>query len=294
MAGDSKTIAGYSTETVPSVDGLPLFCRRWNPPAEAIASVIIVHGIGEHSGRYVHVGRYFAEAGIRTIALDLRGHGRSPGRPVFAKRYRDLASDVDSVVQHFREGPTFLFGHSFGGQLVLWTAQHFQLAIAGLMVSSPWLALSFSPPRWQLFVAQKVNRLFPGLRFSTGIHPEKLSRDQLHLDSLEDLDLLHKFSTVRFYLEAANAASEILSQPLLESPVLFAYGDADEVTSCRAAEEYFLRLRAPSKTFKLYPGLLHELHNEKEREQVLADYVQWMKTIIQTGSLGPGEALRRS
>ena len=256
--------------------------------------MIIVHGIGEHSGRYVHVGRYFAEAGIRTIALDLRGHGRSPGRPVFAKRYRDLASDVDSVVQHFQEGPTFLFGHSFGGQLVLWTAQHFQLKIAGLMVSSPWLALSFSPPRWQLFVAQKVNRLFPGLRFSTGIHPEKLSRDQLHLDSLEDLDLLHKFSTVRFYLEAANAALEILSQPLLGFPVLFAYGDADEVTSCRAAEEYFLRLQAPSKTFKLYPGLLHELHNEKEREQVLADYVQWMKTIIQTGSLGPGEALSRS
>jgi alpha-beta hydrolase superfamily lysophospholipase len=288
MAGDSKTGVSYSMETVPSVDGLSLFCRRWNPPTEAIASVIIVHGIGEHSGRYVHVGRYFAEAGIRAIALDLRGHGRSPGRPVFAKHYRELAADVDSVVQHFQEAPTFLFGHSFGGQLVLWTAQHFQLPIAGLMVSSPWLALSFSPPRWQLFVAQKVNRLFPGLRFATGIHPEKLSRDQLHLDSLEDLDLLHKFSTVRFYLEAANAASEILSQPSLGFPVLFAYGDADEVTSCRAAEEYFLRIKAPSKTFKLYPGLLHELHNEKEREQVLADYLEWMKIIIKTESLGPG------
>jgi alpha-beta hydrolase superfamily lysophospholipase len=294
MAGDSKTVAGYSTETVPSVDGLQLFCRRWDPPTGAIASVIIVHGIGEHSGRYVHVGRYFAEAGFRTIALDLRGHGRSPGRPVFAKRYRELASDVDSVVQHFQEGPTFLFGHSFGAQLVLWTAQHFQLAIAGLIISSPWLALSFSPPRWQLFVAQKVNRLFPGLRFSTGIHPEKLSRDQVHLDSLEDLDLLHKFSTVRFYLEAANAALQILGQPVVRFPLLLAYGDADEVTSYRAAEDYFLRLKAPSKTFKLYPGLLHELHNEKEREQVLADYVEWMKTIIQTGSLGPGGVPSRS
>ena len=92
-----------------------------------VASVVIVHGLGEHSGRYVHVGRYFAEAGIRTIAFDLRGHGRSPGRPVFVNRYVELASDVDCVVKHFSGGPTFLFGHSLGGQLVLWTAQHFRL-----------------------------------------------------------------------------------------------------------------------------------------------------------------------
>ncbi len=88
MAGDSKSVAGYSTETVSAVDGLPLFCRRWDPATEAIATVVIVHGIGEHSGRYVHVGRYFAEAGFRTIAFDLRGHGRSPGRPVFVQALR--------------------------------------------------------------------------------------------------------------------------------------------------------------------------------------------------------------
>ncbi len=70
---------------------------------------------------------------------------------------------------------------------------------------------------------------------------------------------------------------------MIDFPVLFAYGDADEVTSCKAAEDYFMRLQAPSKTFKIYPGLLHELHNETERKQVLADYVAWMKSIIQTG-----------
>jgi alpha-beta hydrolase superfamily lysophospholipase len=294
MKTKTKIVSCDSTETIPAEDGLALFCRRWEPPTVAVATVVIVHGIGEHSGRYVHVGKYFAEAGLRTISFDLRGHGRSPGRPVFMKRYAELATDVDSVLRHFGGGPTFLFGHSFGGQLVLWTAQHFRLKLAGLILSSPWLALAFAPPRWQVFVARKVNRLIPGLRFPTGIHPEKLSRDQAHLDSLEDLDLLHKFSTVRFYLEAANAASEIMGAPQVDFPVLFAYGEADEVTSLKVAKDYFTRLRAPSKMFKIYPGLRHELHNEPERAQVLADYVEWMKSVIRTESLGREEAPSRS
>ena len=283
---DSPVGAGYSTETVIATDGLSLFCRKWEPSSAVVASVIIVHGLGEHSGRYVHVGKYLAEAGFRTIAFDLRGHGRSGGRPVFVKRYAELASDVDCVVKHFSGGPAFLFGHSLGGQLVLWTAQHFRLKVEGLIVSAPWLGLAYAPPRWKIFAAQKLNGLIPGFRFPTSIRPETLSRDQAHLDSLEDLDLSHKFVTVRAYLEAAKAATEILSSPVVNYPVLFAHGAADAVTSSKVAEEYFAGLEAPSKSFKIYPGLLHELHSETERLQVLADYVDWMKSIIRTGSLG--------
>lgn len=294
MTKDAKVVAGYSTETVAAVDGLSLSCRRWDPVTDAVATVIIVHGLGEHSGRYVHVGRYFAEAGFRTIALDLRGHGRSSGRPVFVQRYADWASDVDCVVKHFRGGPAFLFGHSLGGQLVLWTAQHFPLKVEGLIISAPWLGLAHPPPRWQVFAAQKLNELIPGLRFSTGIHPERLSRDQAHLDSLEDLDLSHRFVTIRTYLESAKAANEIMSASTIEFPVLFALGEADEITSSKVAEDYFIRLQAPSKLLKMYPGFLHELHNETERGQVLADYVEWMKSIIQTESPEQEEAPNRS
>jgi len=294
MTTKAKVVSGYSTETVHAADGLSLFCRRWDPATEAVATVFIVHGIGEHSGRYVHVGKYFAEAGFRAIAFDMRGHGRSPGPPVFVKRYVELATDVDSVLRHFGGGSTFLFGHSLGGQLVLWTAQHFRLKLAGLIVSAPWLALVHAPPRWQVFVALKLNGLMPGFRFPTGINTESLSHDQAHLDSLEDLELLHKFTTVRFYFEAANAASEIVGTPMIDCPVLVSFGDADHVTSCKAAEDYLLRVRAPSKTFKVYPGLRHELHNETERVQVMADYVEWMKSIIRTGSFERGEAPNRS
>jgi alpha-beta hydrolase superfamily lysophospholipase len=294
MPTSTKIVADFATESVPAEDGRPLFCRRWDPVTEPVATVIIVHGIGEHSGRYVHVGRHFAEAGFRTIAFDLRGHGRSPGRRVFVQRYAELASDVEAVVKHFSGEPAFLFGHSLGGQIVLWTVQHFELKLAGLIVSAPWLSLVHAPPRWQVFVARTLNGLIPGFRFPTGIRTDTLSRDQAHLDSLEDLDLLHKFTTVRLYFEAADAALEILRTPLIKFPVLFAFGEVDEVTSLKAVEEYLTRLHAPSKTLKVYPGVGHELHNEMDRHQVLADYVEWMKSIIQSESLEREEAPNRS
>jgi acylglycerol lipase len=242
--------------------------------------VLIVHGLGEHSGRYVHVGRTFAEAGFRTVAFDLRGHGRSDGKPVFIRRYEELAADVDCVFGHLIGNPAFLLGHSFGAQLMLWTVQHFQLEPKGLISSGIWLALARVPPRWQVLVAKKMNRRFPGLRFPTGIDGEKLSHDQRHLDSLEDLDLLHRFITVRMYLEAVRAATDILGTPVLKFPILMVHGDEDGVTSCAVAQDFFNGLQAPSKAFKVYRGFRHELHNETGRAGVLADYAEWMRSLV--------------
>ena len=286
MVVDSMGIAEYSTGTVKTSDGFSLFYRRWNPRDGAAANVFLVHGLGEHSGRYVHVGSFFAEAGFRTVAFDLRGHGRSEGKPVFVRHYKELASDVACVVNHFPGNPAFLFGHSLGGQLVLWTVQHFQLKLQGLISSAPWLALAHAPPRWQVTFARMLNRRIPGFRFATGINSAKLSHDQAHLDSLVDLDLTHNFITVRMYLEVVDAAAQILSTPVINIPVLITCADEDEITSREAAENFSLRLQAPSKTFRIYTGLFHELHNETGRTKVLADYVEWMRSIIQTGSLG--------
>src|SRR4029077_1635195 len=129
-------------------------CRKRDPATKALASVVVVHGLGEHSGRYVHVGRFFVSGGVTTVAFDLSGQCLISGRPLLVQRYEELASDVDCVVKHCGGDPAFLFGHSFGGQLVLWTAQHFRLKVEGLIVCSPWLALAHAPPRWQVLVAR--------------------------------------------------------------------------------------------------------------------------------------------
>jgi alpha-beta hydrolase superfamily lysophospholipase len=287
--------AEYTTGTIEAYDGLRLFYRIWNSNDGRGKTLILVHGLGEHSGRYVHVGSYFAKAGFRTVAFDLRGHGRSGGKPVCVKRYEELAADVQSVVTHFRENGSFLFGHSMGGQLVLWAAQHCRMNLSGVIASAPWLGLAQAPPLWQVFLARALNRIMPGVRFSTNVDTANLSHDQAHLDSLEDLDLLHNFITVRFYFEAIRAAAQIIEDPVIDFPVLLVQGGDDRVTSRETVEAFFKRLQAPLKTLKIYPGLFHELHNETTRLGVMGYLEEWMNSIaIRNGSLAQEEDRYRS
>jgi len=272
-------VAEYTTGTIRGRDGIPLFYRIWNCDAVGGRNLFIVHGLGEHSGRYVHVGRYFAKAGYRPIAFDLRGHGRSGGKPIFVQRYEELADDVQSVVSHFGENASFLFGHSLGGQLVLWAARRRSMNLAGLIASAPWLGLAQAPPRWQIFLAGLLNRRLPRFRFRTNVDSANLSHDKAHLDSLEDLDLLHNFITVRFYFEAIGAAQQVMDDPAVNCPVLLVQGGDDRVTSREAVEAFYKRLRAPEKTLKIYPGLFHELHNETARLAVMDFFLEWMNTV---------------
>jgi alpha-beta hydrolase superfamily lysophospholipase len=292
--------AEYTTGTIKAHDGLRLFYRIWNSNADRRRSLILVHGLGEHSGRYVHVGDYFAKVGYRTIAFDLRGHGRSGGKPVFVKRYEELAADVQSVVTHFGENGSFLFGHSMGGQLILWAARHCRMNLSGVIASAPWLGLAQAPPLWQVFLGRALNRSMPGVRFLTNVDATNLSHDQAHLDSLEDLDLLHNFITVRFYFEAIRAALQIIEDPVINFPVLLVQGGDDRVISREAVEAFFKRLQAPVKTLKIYPGLFHELHNEIARLEVMEFFLDWMNSVcrldptIRSGSLAQEEGRNRS
>jgi alpha-beta hydrolase superfamily lysophospholipase len=276
--------ADYTTGTVKAHDGLQLFYRIWNMNAERSKNLILVHGLGEHSGRYVHAGSYFAKAGFRTIAFDLRGHGRSGGKPVSVGRYSELAWDVQSVVSHFCERNLFLFGHSMGGQLVLWAARNCRMNLSGVIASAPWLGLAQAPPLWQVFLGRTLNKIMPGVRFSTNLDATALSHDQEHLDSLEDLDLLHNFITIRLYFEAIKAVADIIEHPVIDFPVLLVQGGDDRVTSRESVEAFYKRLKAPLKTLKIYPGLFHELHNETARVEVMNYLVEWMNSVCKLDS----------
>jgi acylglycerol lipase len=213
---------------------------------------------------------------------------------MYLDRYDALAADVELIVNHFRQGPTFLFGHSFGGQVVLWTAQHIQLQVNALIVASPWLGLVRQPSRWKLILAKILNGPFPAFRLPTGVNRGQLSHDQAELDSLDDLELVHYFVTLRAYFQAKEAAAAILAVSKMNYPIMYAHGDADELTSREIASDFFARLQAPAKLIKIYPGMRHELHNETGREKVLADYVEWMKSANRIGSPGRAEGPNRS
>ncbi|MFY9983134.1 MAG: lysophospholipase [Chthoniobacterales bacterium] len=270
-----------SWRNVLSTDGTKLFCREWEIEGPAKGTILMIPGLGEHTGRYVHVGDFFRKAGFNIIGIDVRGQGRSGGTPGYVERYDQFLEDVRAGIHMVKVFPLFIFGHSFGGQLALALAARGEPDIAGYVVSGPWLALTKPPAAWLVGLASFVNKFFPQCRFPTGLKRSQNSSDEAHLDSLVDLDLSHTFITARTFFEISAEARRLSADPRANAPVLIAQGRPDPVTSVEASIEFYERLKAPAKDLIVYDGLLHELHNEKSRTRVLEDYLTWIeKTML--------------
>jgi alpha-beta hydrolase superfamily lysophospholipase len=277
---ESFKLADRSTpRDLRSRDGTKLFAREWETPGAAKGTILLIPGLGEHTGRYLHVGDFFQGAGFNVVAIDVRGQGRSGGTPVYVKHYDQFLEDVRAGIGLVKVFPLVVFGHSFGGQLALSLAARNEPNIAGYIASAPWLALTKPPTPWSVGIASILNVLFPKCRFPTGIERSQNSKDETHLDSLADLDLNHGFITVRAYFEIAAGARRLRDLPRANVPVLIGHGKPDPVTSVEASIAFYRRLDAPAKELMIYEGFLHELHNERDRERVLEDYLAWIEKM---------------
>jgi len=257
-----------------------LFLRWREARGPAKANVILMHGMGEHSARYLHVGEFFSENGYRVCACDLRGHGRSPGRRGDIESYGALLDDLDAVFRHYHgEGrESFLYGHSLGGQLLINFFLKYRPPISGAVVASPWLELVFRPKPFKLFLARLALAVFPGLTQSSGLDDDsRLSRDRDFLLSMKDLDLVHQRMSARMFDELSRGARRAAENAkAFDCPALFLHGAEDSVTSRAATEEFFRKAGAQDKALLIYPDTRHETHNDCGRKQVLADVVEWM------------------
>jgi acylglycerol lipase len=262
-----------------SRDGTKLFAREWQASGSAKGTILLVPGLGEQTGRYLHVGDFFQGAGFNVVAVDVRGQGRSGGTPAYVKRYDQYLEDVRAGIGLVKASPLFVLGHSLGGQLALALAAENEPNIAGYIVSGPWLALAKPPAPWVLGLAAPLNVLYPKCRFPTGIERGHNSSDEAHLDSLADLDLNHSFVTAHAFFEIAAGARRLRESPRANAPVLIAHGRPDPVTSTEASIAFYHHLEAPAKELMIYDGFLHELHNERDRKRVLEDYLAWIEKM---------------
>jgi acylglycerol lipase len=257
-----------------------LFVRCRKPADRPKALVLLTHGVGEHSGRYTHVAEYLSERGYEFCAYDLRGHGRSGGRRGHIDRYDELLDDLEAVLNHVRitSVPVFLYGHSLGGQIVLNFLLKRQPDVSGAIVASPWLRLAFKPHLLKLFLAKALLKIWPTFTQITSKDLTRLSRDQEFILSMKDLDLVHRKMSARMFYELTLAASEAFEGAgRIKTPLLLIHGGDDIVTSCAATKEFYDQIESPDKTLRIYPGMLHETHNELERESVLNDVAAWIE-----------------
>ena len=270
--------AAFREEFVEATDGIRLFVRHALPEGAVRATVLVTHGRGEHSGRYFHVAEALIARHFAVVLHDLRGHGRSAGKRGDVPGYAALVDDLASVVRVHRsdERPLFLFGHSLGGQIVLnYLIENESAECRGAIVASPYLRLAFAPEPWRVAIAKVLRKISPGTTLRTFLPPSRLSRDVTHLGSLPELELIHHRISARMFAAIEHgAASALRGAHRMKVPLLLIHGADDSVTSVAATREFFAAAGAADKTLEIFPGMLHETHNELGREQVIETVIQ--------------------
>ncbi len=264
-----------------SFDGLTMFARGWEPDGAPKAVVCLVHGHGEHVGRYAHVGAAFAAAGYALLGFDLRGHGKSGGArghtPSLEAYFNDIDDFLREVAARFPSAPRFLYGHSLGGLLSLSYSLTRKVNARGMIITSPGLRTAIHEQKAKVMLAKVLGALAPTLSLPSGLVAEHISRDPQVVAAYVNDPLVHDKITLGFGragLKVTDIAFARAAQ--LPVPVLLAYCSEDKIAFPRGSEE-FARLAPQGRvTLKRFEGLYHEPHNEPEKAEVLKTYIQWL------------------
>jgi len=281
MLGSVKGASIRRTEDqIAGSRGNLLFRRAWSPP-EPDRVLLVVHGLAEHSGRYDHVGAWFAARGCAVHAYDQQGHGRSSGLPGHLRRFSDLLDDLD-VVLRFVQGchpglPTFLVGHSMGGLVVTCFARERNPDVTGVITSGAALRVA-GVPRSRIVALSMLSRLLPRRRFDAAIDAAGLARDPEVVAAYRADPLVFREVTLSLLRELFGAVTRTLAgEAGVRRPMLLLHGEADPICPVGASRDFFDRLEVAGKQLKTYPGLLHEIFNEPERETVFDDLLGWAR-----------------
>lgn len=263
-----------------SADGVEMFARGWAPQQKPKATLALVHGQGEHVGRYEHVGAALAEAGYALLGFDLRGHGKSGGprggTPSYEALMGDIADFLLQVQQRIPGRPGFLYGHSLGGNLVLNYALRRKPELEGIVATGPWLKLAFDPPAIQVTLARMMNALAPGFTQSSNLNTQGLSHDGSVVSAYENDPLVHDRISVRLFLSISESGAWALEHAAqFPLPLLLMHGAEDPITSARASRE-FAEKAGSKATLKIWDGLFHEIHNEPQKAEVFKFLLAWL------------------
>jgi alpha-beta hydrolase superfamily lysophospholipase len=264
-----------------SLDGLDMYARGWAPQGLPKAAIMLVHGLGEHIGRYDHVAAALTEKGYTMLGFDLRGHGKSGGPRGHTPSYDALMDDIASFSQQtelrYAGLPRFLYGHSLGGNLVLNYALRRKPDLRGVIATGPWLKLAFDPPASQVTLGRLMNGIAPGFTQHSKLNTKGLSHDQAVVAAYENDPLVHDKISARLFVAIYESGLWALEHAAdFPLPLLLMHGAADPITSAKASLE-FAQKAGNKVTLKVWDGLYHEIHNELEKAEVFKTMLTWLE-----------------
>ncbi len=264
-------------------EGLEIQGKHW-PQANPRAVVCLVHGLGEHIGRYGHVAEFFIKNGMAVAGFDLPGFGRSEGKRGHARQletYLEVVKCLTEMAGEWYPGvPLFLYGQSMGGNIVLNYLLDRGNLLKGAIASSPWIRLPKPPSSLLVSFAKLMFRIYPSFSQGNGLDVNELSNDPAVIKAYAADRLVHdriSVSTAIAMLEAARRLDTFSGK--IPAPALLMHGSDDLITDPKGSE-YFARRTTGSVTFKAWEGLKHELHNEPEQQEILTFALQWMEGVL--------------
>lgn len=276
----SASEASHREGFLNSGDHLRLYWQRYRPPSPK-ATVAVLHGGGDHSGRYPALTSGLVRAGFEVALLDFRGHGQSDGRRWHVDAFDDYLADIDAFLgrlcQDGYPGKLFVAAHSMGSLIAArWGIDHWREP-AGFVLSSPYLRLALRPPLGKVWGARLAGRVVPWLPVATGIGSTSLTSDP-ELQAWTDHDPLYgRKTTPRWFDESSRAQREVMERAAeFRAPLLVLAAGADTIADAAASRRFVDLVQSKDKAFTLYPGLRHEIFNEVERERPIADAVAWL------------------
>lgn len=261
--------------------GLKLFYQCWLPDAAPKAILLVVHGLAEHGGRYMNLVDYLVPKGYAVYALDHRGHGRSEGIRAYVDNFDDYLADLkkflDVVCGEHKDSKIFLVGHSMGATIATAYAIENQEELAGLILSGASLTATTSVSPLLLAMAGVVSALLPKMGV-TVLDASAISRDQAVVDAYVNDPLVYRGKVpARLGAELTRMWKELPQKmPQIKLPLLIMHGSTDRLADPAGSKLLYERASSEDKTLKLYDGFYHEVFNEPEHKQVLADVESWL------------------
>jgi len=276
-APDQATIA---TGRFMMPDGIKLFYRAWRIPSAPV--LLILHGLGAHSGWFVDMGNALAERGLSVYAVDHRGFGQSDGPRGHIRNYRQLLRDIHVLLERLQQqhpaAPLFILGHSMGGILAIYVAARERRRLAGIILLNPWIRDTSRVPLGILLRVLCGGLLGLSSRYRLAGGPDVMTTNPEAVAMLENDPLWVRAESASFFFQISLMRAGVLRQARrVTIPALVAQAGRDLAVVPAASYRVYERLGSADKTWKVYPDYAHDTELEADRRTLDDDIATWVR-----------------
>lgn len=256
------------------------FAQQLIPDRPFQASILLIHGFGEHTSRYDHFAEFYASQDIQVLGFDLHGHGRSGGArghiPTSTTYFDEIDQFLINVNDQIENKPLFIYGHSMGGMIALSYVMQRNSNFAGVITTSPLIDTAKPMDAFTKKLAKFMDKILPKFSLDSGLDRSFLSKDKTVVAAYNADPLIFGKTSTRlgsFMIDQADYLRQNASQfPL---PLLMMVGSEEKIVNKSEIDQFMTKV--PIGTYKVWDGLYHELHNEPEKQEVFDYTLDWIK-----------------